>query len=130
MLNSKILTPLSPLLVLCCSFSGSWGQWLWPGGGLVGVGCSHVWDDVRPAALLQPGSWKTLWIDPHGWDPFSSYTWTWGKIFAVRTASERPKAAVRKLENVLKSLLVLYGLLHVDCFKNSWWISFSRVIDL
>lgn len=62
----KILT--TQWLNSTCMSSGTGGQRLWAGGGLVGFGCGDVRDDVRSPAVLQPGPREAVRAHPHGRD--------------------------------------------------------------
>jgi len=76
-------------------FPGAGGQRLRPGGGLVGPGRGHVRDDVRSAALLQPGPRAALRAHPHGGDPLPAEPGPRGQGPAGRPAEEGPQAEVR-----------------------------------
>jgi len=60
----------------------------------VGPGRGHVRDDVRPAALLQPGPRAALRAHPHGGDPLPQEPGPRGQGPAGRPAEEGPQAEV------------------------------------
>lgn len=100
LLTLELLILLIPTLLPCwcsfavCIFLGAGRQWLWTGSGLVGPGCRHVWNDVRPPAFLQPRPREAVWAHPYGRYPLSSQPGAWWTVSAHRLAQERPQAEV------------------------------------
>lgn len=76
------------------NLSGAGGQWLRTSSGLVGTGRGHVWDDVWPVALLQPGPRASLWANPHGGDPLPQEPGSWSQGPAGRSAQKGSQTKV------------------------------------